>query len=95
MAKTRKSKGPKIAVLSMGPSRPRVHASIEKAENGYVVNTSGHGEGGFHDKTHVAHSHGGAMRIATGHLRSLAGSKLGKKKLGKKFGSGSGKKSAA
>ena len=95
MAKRKKknSKGSQIAAFAIGPSKPRVHASIEKAENGYVVNTSGHsGEGGFHDKTHVAHSHGGAMRIATGHLRSLGGSKLGKKKLGKKFGA---KKSAA
>jgi len=93
MAKKKRSKGPKIHAMSIGmPSKPRVSASVEKAENGYVVNTSGHGPSGFHDKTHVAHSHGGAMRIATGHLRSLAGNKLGKRKLGKGFKS---KKSAA
>lgn len=91
MAKRKKSKGPKLTAFAIGPSRPRASASIEKAENGYVVNTSGHGPSGFHDKTHVAHSHGGAMRIATGHLRSLPGGKLGKKKLGKSLGS---KKSA-
>jgi hypothetical protein len=92
MAKKSRSKSPKIHAIAIGPSEPSVHASIKKAENGYVVNTTGHGEGGFHDKTHVARSGRHAMRIATGHLRSLAGNKLGKKKLGKKFNS---KKSAA
>jgi hypothetical protein len=65
------------------PSRSRASASIEQAENGFVVNTTGHGKEGYHDKTHIAPSGHAAMRIATGHLRGLASGKS-KKKGGKR-----------
>jgi len=90
--KKRSRKGAASQMAMPMPSRNRVSVAIEEADNGFVVNTSSSGKKGYEDKTLIAPHGRAALRIATGHMQHLAGTKLKKKTGGKKA---SIKKSAA
>ena len=75
-----RSKGTMVAGPGDGPERSS--ASIDSAENGFIVHTTSEGgNSGYKQRTFVAPNHAAALRIASTHMQecALKGKSKGKK----------------
>lgn len=85
MAKRKKSKGGNGAMaVPQSSGREHLSVNIDNAENGFIVNASGGGDGGdYWSKRYIAKDRPEALKISNSCLAG-GSSKGGKKKGGKK-----------